>query len=165
MERAIGHSPEVMSRSLEENVLRTLDVKLEAARNPRATPAVVQLLIGHEGRGPDKARAAEALGVWSTAVPNDGLPEYLLARSSINAGQFDDAAKRLDRALAAGLPITRVAAEAVRLRIVAACALGDNEMAVKMADEYLARTDVFLARRQAVARFVARCTGKTKGAP
>lgn len=160
-ERAIGHYREVMSRSLDENVLRTLDVKLEAARNPRARRAIVELLIGHGGRGPDKARAAEALGAWATAVPTDGLPEYLLARSSVNAGQFDDAAKRLDRALAAGLPIPRVAAEAMRLRIVAACALNDAGVVEKMTGEYLARSDVFLARRQAMAKFASRCTGKT----
>jgi tetratricopeptide (TPR) repeat protein len=159
-ERAIGHYREVMTRSLDENVLRTLDVKLEAARNPRANRAVVELLIGHGGRGPDKVRAAEALGVWSTAVPEDGLPEYLLARGSIGAGQFDDAANRLDRALAAGLPITRVAAEAIRLRIVAACALGDSVTAVKMTREYAARPDVFSARREAMAKFTLRCTGK-----
>jgi len=162
-ERAIGHYREVMSRSLDENVLRTLDVKLEAARNPRARRPIVELLIGHGGRGPDKARAAEALGAWAAAAPNDGLPEYLLARSAVNAGQFDDAANRLDRALAAGLPITRVAAEAMRLRIVAACALGDAGGIEKMTRDYLARSDVFFARRQAMAKFVSRYIGKTIG--
>ncbi len=161
MERAVGHYREVMSRSLDENVLRTLDVKLEATRNPRATRSVVELLIGHGGRGPDKVRAAEALGAWSTSSPQDGLPEYLLARSSVSVGRFDDAANRLDRALAAGLPITRVAAEAVRLRIVAACALRDSGTVIKMAGEYLVRPDVFLARRQTMAKFASRCTGKT----
>lgn len=161
MDRAMGHYREVMSRSLDENVLRTLDVKLEAANNPRATRSVVELLIGQGGRGPDKVRAAEALGVWSATLPHDGLPEYLLARSSISTGHFDDAAKRLDRAIEAGLPITRVAAEAIRLRIVAACALGDTVTVNQKAGEYLARRDVFLARREAMAKFASRCTGKT----
>jgi len=160
MDRAIEHYREVMSRSLDENVLRTLDVKLEAARNPRATKSVVELLIGHRGRGPDKVRAAEALGIWSTTLPRDGLPEYLMARSSVSAGQFDDAANRLDRAMEAGLPITRVAAEAIRLRVVVACALGDSGVVEKMADEYITRPDVFLARKQAMVKFAARCTGK-----
>lgn len=160
-ERAIGHYREVMSRSLDENVLRTLDVKIEATRNPNARKAIVELLIGHGGRGPDKARAAEALGSWVISSPNDGLPEYLLARSAVNAGQFDDAANRLDRALAAGLAIPRVVSEALRLRIVAACALGETRVLETRMGEYLARSDVFLARRQAMTKFASRCTGKT----
>jgi hypothetical protein len=81
----------------------------------------------------------------------------------VNAGQFDDAAKRLDRALSAGLPIARVSAEAIRLRIVTACALGDVSTVERMATTYTARPDVFLARREAVAKFASRCSGKFIG--
>lgn len=160
-ERAIVHYREVMSRSLDDNALRTLEVKLEAARNPRARRAIVELLIGTGGRGPDKVRAAEALGAWAAAAPEDGLPEYLLARSLVNVGQFDDADRMLDRALAAGLPMARVSAEALRLRAVVACARGDSAMVQRMAEAYGARLDVFLTRREAMAKFAARCAGKT----
>lgn len=160
-ERAMRHYREVMSRSLDENVLRTLDVKIEAARNPRARKPIVELLIGHAGRGPDKLHAAEALGAWAADKPDDGLPEYLLARSLMNAGQYDDAAERLERAIAAGLPIPRVAAEARRLRIISACARGNLDPIEKWTDEYLTQADVFQARREAMAKFASRCTGKT----
>lgn len=158
---AMEHYREVMSRSLDENVLRTLDVKIEGARNQRAYRAVVELLMGHGGRGPDKVRAAEALGTWSATETGDGLPEYLLARSDIQAGQFADALIRLDRALTLGLSIPRVAVEAHRLRIVAACAIDDGVLVEQAARSYLARSDVFFARRQAMAKFAARCSGKT----
>jgi tetratricopeptide (TPR) repeat protein len=160
-DRAMEHYREVMSRSLDENVLRTLDVKIEAAKNPRARRPIVELLIGHGGRGPDKVRAAEALGGWAAEKPADGLPEYLLARSFISTGQFDEAAERLERAINTGLPIPRVAAEALRLRLVVACALGNTSGVEKWVGEYLARSDVFMARRQAMAKFASRCTGKT----
>lgn len=158
--RAMGHYREVMSRSLDENVLRTLDVKLEGARNARANRAVVELLMGRDGRGPDKVRAAEALGAWAATDPREGLPEYLLARSDIQAGQYGDAMNRLDRALKLGVPIPRVAVEAHRLRIVAACALENAELVEQATKSYLERTDIFFARRQAMAKFASRCTGK-----
>jgi tetratricopeptide (TPR) repeat protein len=160
-EVAMGHYREVMSRSLDENVLRTLDVKIEATRNPRARRPIVELLIGHGGRGPDKMRAAEALGAWAADKPTDGLPQYLLARSLMNVGQYEEAAERLERAITAGLPIARVDAEAQRLRIITACALGNMAPIEKWADEYLARADVFRARRETMAKFASRCTGKT----
>lgn len=160
-ERALGHYREVMSRSLDENVLRTLDVKIEATRNPRARKPIVELLIGHGGRGPDKIRAAEALAVWATDKPNDGLPVYLLARSLMNVGQYEEAAEKFEQALSAGLAITRVALEARRLQIISACAVGNLDPIEKWTNEYLAQTDVFRARREAMAKFAARCTGKT----
>lgn len=160
-ERALGHYREVMSRSLDENVLRTLDVKIEAARDSRARKPIVELLIGHAGRGPDKVRAAEALGAWAADKPSSGLPEYLLARSLMNAGQYEEAAERLERAISLGLPIVRVAAEARRLRIISACAVGTMEPIEKWAEDYLAQADVFQARREAMAKFASRCTGKT----
>ncbi|HRI69173.1 MAG TPA: hypothetical protein PK156_33310, partial [Polyangium sp.] len=159
-ESAIRHYREVMSRSLDENVLRTLEVKLEAARNPRARRAIVELLIGRGGRTPDKARAAEALATWAATAPDDGLPEYLLARGLLSAGQFDEALPRLTRSIEVGLSIPRVAAEAERLRIVAACASGDAVAVEKWVGPYLAREDLFPARRQSMIKFAQRCTGK-----
>ncbi len=160
-ERATTLYREVMSRSLDENELRTLDVKLEAARNPRARQAIVALLIGTGGRGPDRVRAAEALSVWAATNAEDGLADYLLARGSINAMQFEEAAGRLDKAMARGLPLTRVAAEAERLRLVAACAIADAPTVERMALAYIARPEVFFARREASAKFASRCIGKT----
>ncbi|MRG93316.1 tetratricopeptide repeat protein [Polyangium spumosum] len=158
-ERAIVHYREVMSRTVEEDQLRTLDVKLGAAEDTRGKDAIVALLVGTKGRGPDKVRAAEELGAWATSAPDDGLPDYLLARQYMGSGDFAEAARRLDRSLARRLGIPRVAAEAERLRLVAACALEDPETAKRMATAYVTRADVPRARREAAASLYARCTG------
>ncbi|MDC3960882.1 tetratricopeptide repeat protein [Polyangium jinanense] len=158
-ERAMVHYREVMSRTVEEDQLRTLDVKLEAAQNARGKDAIVALLVGTKGRGPDKVRAAEELGAWAASSPDDGLPDYLLARAYVGSGDFAEAARRLDRALGRRLVIGRVAAETERLRLVTACALEDRPTAERMTLAYVARRDVPRARREAAASLYARCTG------
>lgn len=159
-ERAIVQYREVMSRTVDEDQLRTLEVKLEAAKNPLGRGAIVALLVGEEGHRPDKLHATEALATWAATSPDDGLPEYLLGRGELGGGDFDRAAKRLDRALTKKIGITRVAAETERLRIVAACALGDADTAKRLAGVYAAREDVPRARREAASALVSRCTRK-----
>jgi tetratricopeptide (TPR) repeat protein len=158
-ERAMAHYREVMSRTVDEDQLRTLDVKIEAARDPRARAAIVALLIGERGRGPDKVRAAELLGAWAATAPEAGLPEYLLGRQYVSASEFEEAASRLDRALARELSLPRVVAEAERLRLVTACALGDTATARRMYEAYVALPEISEARREAAAALLARCTG------
>lgn len=159
LEKAIAGYREVMTRLVDEDQLRTLEVKIAAASDVQARGAVVALLIGSRGRGPEKIRAAELLGAWSRAEPDDGLPQYLLARHYFNAGEFDDAADRLDRALTKKLGIMRVRVEAERLRVVTACALGDAATARKFFAGYTARTSVMPARREGMRGLVERCSG------
>ncbi|UQA58164.1 tetratricopeptide repeat protein [Polyangium aurulentum] len=158
-ERAIVHYREVMSRTVDEDQLRTLEVKIEGAREPRARPAILALLIGDKDRGPDKVRAAELLGAWAATSEDEGLPDYLLARHYASAGDFERAAARLDLALGQPLAIGRVAAEAERLRLVSACALGDASTAERMLAAYTRRPEVSTARREAALSLYARCTG------
>jgi tetratricopeptide (TPR) repeat protein len=158
-ERAIVHYREVMSRTVDEDQLRTLEVKIEGARAPEARPAILALLVGEKGRGPDKVRAAELLGAWGATSRDDGLPDYLLARHYAGAGDYERAAARLDTALGRRLAIRRVAAEAERLRLVAACALGDAGTAERMLAAYAGRPEVGAARRDAALGLYARCTG------
>ena len=163
-EQAAVQYREVMSRTVDEDQLRTLDVKLEATRNPQARGAVVALLIGEKGRRPDKVRAAEALARWAESAAADGLPEYLLARGYVSAGDFFEAQTRLDRALQKNMKIPRVVAEAERLRIVTACALSDAATVKRLASSYLARQDVPRARRESLEALTIRClrTGSTR---
>lgn len=155
-ERAAGWYREVASRAVDEDKLRTLDVKIAAAGDERVRPAIVEQLIGTGGRGPDPVRAAELLGAWAATSPTDGLPMYLLARRYLGDGRFAEAAERLDRALAAEIALPRVRTEAERLRLVAACGLGDRGTAERMLAAYTAR-GVSEARRDTARRLLERC--------
>jgi tetratricopeptide (TPR) repeat protein len=147
----------VAERSVDEDELRTLEVKIASEGDERARAAVVALLIGSNGRPPDKALAAELLASWSAAVPEDGLPLYLLGRQLMNAGDLEHASNRLDRALSAKIALPRVAAEAERLRMVVACGFNDAATARRFYDRYAARALVSEARRAAARALLGRC--------
>jgi hypothetical protein len=149
---------EIMSRTVDEDMLRTLEVKAVSVQDPRARRAMFQFLIGDPGRGPDRAQASEMFGLWSKEAPDDGMPDYLMARQLQGAGLFTEAAERLDAALAKKLALPRVQVEALRLRTIVACALGDPVQATKTYDAYRARPEVPRARRESMAALVARCT-------
>ncbi len=156
--RAMGLYQEVASRLVDEDRLRTLDVKIAAAGDERARPAVVELLIGTRPTGPDKVRAAELLGAWAARAPSDGLPSYLMARHYLADGRFQEAAERLDRALGGDLSIPRVRTEAARLRMIVACGLGDPRTAEGMFAAYVGR-GMSAARLDAARSLLLRCGG------
>ncbi|WP_437594882.1 hypothetical protein [Sorangium sp. So ce1000] len=165
-ERAASWYSEVAGRLVDEDRLRTLDVKIAAANDERARAAIVELLIGTRGGAPDRLRAAELLGAWAAQSPGDGLPNYLLGRQYLGDGRFDEAADRLDRALAAHLPVQRVWIEAERLRLVVACGVEDVQTARRMFAQYAAHDGaagtgpaVSEERRDAAQRLLERCAG------
>jgi tetratricopeptide (TPR) repeat protein len=164
-EEAAARYREVMTRTVDEDQLRTLDVKIAAAGDARIQPAVAALLVGKPSRGPDRTLALELLGGVSAALPGDALPWYLLARQYMNAGQYDEARERLDRALAApsGEGIHRVRVEAERLRFVIACALGDRAGAPGFFAAYASHPEVGEARREAARDLLERCTMPVDG--
>lgn len=148
---------ELMARTVDEDALRTLEVKAMAAESPRAREAIFQYLIGDPGRGSDRVRAAELFGLWSAAAPDDGMPHYLMARILQGNGLYREALARLDLALARRLPLSRVETEAHRLRILGACAVGDPALARTAYDAYRQRPSVPEARREAMAVLLERC--------
>ncbi|MFO0548207.1 MAG: hypothetical protein U0271_07450 [Polyangiaceae bacterium] len=149
---------DLITRTIEEGKLRTLHVKLRAARDPSVRPAIVALLIGSRGKKADRAVAAEMLGVLDRERTDDGLAPYLLARGYFDAGDYAGAIEHLDRSLARKIDVPRVRAEALRLEIVAACALGDAATAERRLTEYTALEEVVPERRTAARRLVERCT-------
>lgn len=155
-ERAAALYREVASRVVDEDRLRTLEVKAFAAGDERARPAVVELLVGTRAMSPSLMRAAELLGAWAASAPSDGLPAYLLARRYVSDGRFEDAAERLDRALAGELALPRVRSEAARLRLVVACGLGDRAAAERAFERYK-ESGPSPARLDAAARLLERC--------
>lgn len=155
-EEAEARYAAMAARTTDEDRLRTLDVKRAAARAPVGRDAVVALLIGTPGRGPERFRAAELLGAWSATSPDDGLPEYLLGRQYFGSGDFDQAATRLERALGRTLALPRVLAEARRLAAVVAVGRGDLDGAARHANAYAALPFVADARKAALRDLVLR---------
>ncbi|MFT3772318.1 MAG: tetratricopeptide repeat protein [Minicystis sp.] len=171
-EDAAARYRDLMSRTADEDQLRQLEVKIAAASDERLRPALVALLVGTPGpgggaaggpiRGPDRSMALELLGGLTVSAPEEGLVWYLLARQYANGGQYEEAAPRLDRALAGTIRIPRARVEAERLRLVVACALGDGAGAAQMLARYTAHPEVSEARRDAARALVERCGGAPK---
>ncbi|AKT39637.1 tetratricopeptide repeat protein [Chondromyces crocatus] len=156
-ERAATLFRDVASRLVDEDRLRTLDVKVHATTDARARAAIVELLVGTRSMAPDPVRAAELLGAWAATQPDEGLPDYLLGRRSVGDGRFDDAVQQLDHALAVELSLSRVRAEAARLRLVVGCALGDRA-AARRAMALYEQSAPPPARLDAARRLLERCS-------
>jgi tetratricopeptide (TPR) repeat protein len=159
-DRASQRYAQLASRSLDEDSLRTIEVKANALGDPRARRAIAAYLVGPPERGVDAMTAGALLGSWAAEDPSDGLPEYLLGKDLANRALYADAAERLDRALAKRLPPGRVLREALRQRVIVACALGDSGAARKAYDIWVDRgAEPFAARRESLRRLLERCTG------
>src|SRR5690606_15041402 len=94
-EAAARHYESARKGIYDEAHLRTLEVKLHAARVPEVREAIVALLVGRGARRPDRTWAAELLGRLDAERTEDGLAPYLLARGFVDAGVFEEAAPRL----------------------------------------------------------------------
>jgi len=150
---------DALSRTLDEGRARTLEVKIAAAKDEGLRPAVVALLLGVRGRGPDRTIAAELLGGLERERPADGLPPYLLGRYYSDVGDWAGAADHFDRALTRKITVPRVRLEALRQRIVAACALGDVVTAQKLLVDFQHEPGARAPRVDFLTRLVARTGG------
>jgi tetratricopeptide (TPR) repeat protein len=149
---------QLSARTLDEDSLRTIEVKTGSLGDPRARKAIAAYLVGAPDRGVDAMTAGALLGQWISEDPADGLPEYLLGKDLVNRGLYAEAAERLDRALAKRLPPGRVLREALRQRVIVACALGDVAAARKAYDIWADKgAEPFAARRDSLRRLLQRC--------
>ncbi len=128
-EKAEAVYAKLLDKVVNENRLRTIDVKLRASRNPFEARAVRALLLGDPGRAPDPRLAFALLGKWMIEVPGDGLPAYLIGRNLMLSGSWQAASEFLDWSLERELAEPRVMREALRLRIIVACAQRDGATA------------------------------------
>jgi tetratricopeptide (TPR) repeat protein len=157
-------------RSLEEDFARTEEIKLGAAVGGGGgsgesgetdwRDAVQPLLLGEPGRPGDVVIAAERAGEWE-ARTHGGVAAYLVGRTMLGRGWYAAAVPHLDRAIHTPSLGGRILREAVRLRAVAACALGDRD-GVEQMRALVESTDGPYAsstgRRLSVARLLHRCT-------
>lgn len=145
---------ELATRLVDENRLRTLDVK-KLADGGLLHQSIVALLIG-DAQGPSWDVAAPLLGERAASAPTDGLADYLIGRNLFGRGRLTDAARHLDRALAREIAAPRVLEEALRLRVIVACALYDRSAARQALERFLA-LPLRASRRQGIQRFAERC--------
>jgi tetratricopeptide (TPR) repeat protein len=160
-DRAAERYATLQSRTLDEDTLRALEVKMNALGDPRARRALSALFVGSADRGVDLPTATALLGAWIGEDPTDGLPEYLLGRDLAARGFHREAAERFDRALAKRLSAGRVLREALRQRVIAACALADTASAKRAYDIWADKGgETVSTRRHALRQLVERCTGE-----
>jgi tetratricopeptide (TPR) repeat protein len=143
--------------TLREDALRTLDLKIWAATDPVVRPAVVQLLIGSPPFGANWGAAAEYLGRWSELRPEEGTPDYILGRNYFTDGRWELAAEHLDRALERRFELQRVHDEALRIRLLVACALGNTTVAARVFDRWQVENASSSARQAGTRARARRC--------
>jgi tetratricopeptide (TPR) repeat protein len=160
-----GHSAqarELYARTLEltfdEDRRRTLEVKRWAC-GTAAESAIVALLIGSRDTAPGWESAAPRLQAWSDREFLNDLPTYLIGRNLLNGGHYADAAAYLDVALRRASPLASVHREAVRLRVITACALGEDPRRLGLVEEIEKDPELAPARRDGLLRLVERCAG------
>ncbi len=152
------------ARTVDEDAARTLEVKRLAAEDPAAREAIQLLLLGDAKHGPDVFAGAHALGTWPSAAPGGRAPlaSYLAGRNLVQRGFFERGAALLDDALVGPMPTPRIARETLRMRAVAACALGDRAAQGRVKATIEGSDDPFKGasggRRAATLRMIARCT-------
>ena len=119
--------------------------------------AIVTLLIGKGDFSPGWDAAAPLIQAWADREPNHDVPPYLIGRNLFTSGRREDAARYLDQSLALEPRVASVRREALRLRLIAACALGDVPGVAKALERVVADPDVRTARRLGLERLAERC--------
>lgn len=151
---------ESLARVFDEPRRRTLDVKRYAAAD-HGRDAVVALLIGDAELGPSWDVAAPLLQAWADRDETDDVPLYLIGRNLLQAGRYRDAARYLDGSITLEPRLPSVRREALRLRIVAGCALGDAPAVERALSRALSDPELSRAQRTGLSRTAARCGVKS----
>lgn len=152
---AAVHYGRAHARSLDEDFLRTLDVKTLAAQDPDIRLQVVAMLVGDESHTPDPFVFGVELARGETRK-DSALGHYLIARQMASRARHDDVLRELDRAKAAGAyPVQSVAREALRMEAVSACATANRARIDALRP--LAEATLAGGRKDSVLRLLARC--------
>ena len=158
--RRRGALPERASRTLDEDMKRTLEVKAMAARDPAARAPMSALLLGAPDRGPEPMLAGARLGAWS-ARTGDPMADYVLGKNIARKGWPEEAAPYLTRALAAGAPTPAIHRELLRVEAQIACATRSAARLERVRRELAGPANPFprrgSGRLEAVQRLLDRC--------
>ena len=140
-----------------EGRLRTLALKIHYADDGLARAALVALLIGSDGRGANNIEALDLMGRWRAQRPHDPVPDYLFARQHLAAERYALAEAALARVITKPVTLPRVRAEALRMRVVASCAMGHWQQAEQSLAQYSALAETSDQRRRLLGAVVKRC--------
>ncbi len=152
---AAAHYDKAHARSLDEDFLRTLEVKTLAATDPDLRAQVLAMLVGDESHPPDPFVFGVELA-RGEARKDAPLGHYLLARQMGSRGRHEDALRELSLAKDKGpYPLPSVTREALRLEAVSACALGDRERIDALKPQVEAA--LVGGRKESVVRLLRRC--------
>jgi formylglycine-generating enzyme required for sulfatase activity len=155
-EAAKLHFAEAQKLVFAEDRQRTLDVKRLAAEGS-GRDAIVALLVGEDDLGPAWDVAAPLIQAWAEREPSSDIPPYLLGRNVLATGRYKHAAGYFDRSLALEPRLASVRREALRLRAIAACGLGDHEALRSALERAIADPELLAARRLGLERLAERC--------
>lgn len=147
----------LLDKVVNENRLRTIAVKMRAARNPFEARALRALLLGEPGQPPDHRLAFSLLGRWMSEVPGDGLPAYLIGRNLMSSESWQAAGEFLDWALERDLADELVMRETLRLRIIVACAQRDEATARRAFTRWKAQPGLQEVRWRVLQRRLGAC--------
>jgi tetratricopeptide (TPR) repeat protein len=154
---------EIAAHTLDEDVGRTLEVKILSAEETLGHRGIVDLLIGEPGHPVDPWLGALSLGEWMGET-QEPLPAYLAGRNLMLHGEWMRAATHLDRALERGAPSERIGRELLRDRAICACATGDAEALGRVDKEVRGPDSPFArsagGRRDWISRLIERCTSR-----
>ena len=142
----------------DEDRRRTLEVKRRAAEGT-GERAIVALLVGDAELAPSWDVAAPLIQAWADHSPEDDVPAYLIGRNLLLAGRYAEAAAYLDHSLALTPALPSVRREALRLRLVAGCALGPDPARRALLARAFADPELPTARKVGLERLVERCPG------
>jgi hypothetical protein len=160
-ERAKAIYRELATHSLDEDAVRTLEVKALSVDDPPARRAILDLLIGDPGRSADSWLGALSLGTWAEAT-HDALAAYLVGKNLAVRDEHRRATTWLDGALAVGVPTESVARELLRQRAICACALQDAPALQRVTESIDEQASPFAqsvggGRKRWVQNLIARC--------
>lgn len=164
LEAAAKVYADVASRTLDEDLARTLEVKALAASVGSATGAIVDLLDLARGRPADSFLGALSLGAWAGGS-HEPLAEYLAGKNLSVREQWERAALWLDRARADGAPTPRIGRELVRERAIVGCVLGESALLTELRATVAGPDSPFDARQGGRRRWVLSLLDRCAGTP
>jgi hypothetical protein len=162
-DRAAAAYRALASHTLDEDAVRTLEVKAESAREPVSRQAIVDLLIGEPGRPADPWVGALSLGIWA-GQKHEPMAGYLIGKNLALHAEYARAAVWLDTAFDDGVATASIGRELLRQRGVCACALGDAAAIERVRERVEANGSPFAqsagsGRKQWLLALLARCAG------